>query len=174
MKFPVQRFFVLALAALFFSSVKAESRPNIVFIISDDHGTDDVGAYGHPNIHTPALDALAADGVRFTKAYATAASCTPSRSTLQTGLHNHANGLYGLSHSVHHFRAHEPVLSLSAILADLGGYATARVGKFHVAPTSLFPFYHEIEAEPNHPVLMARATRDFIKTQAQIKRPFFL
>lgn len=60
-------------------------RPNIIIIYADDVGHGDIGAYGSELIPTPHIDQLAADGIRFTSAYATAATCTPSRYSLLTG-----------------------------------------------------------------------------------------
>lgn len=85
---------------------------NIVLIVSDDHGMDDLGCYGNSAIQTPNLDALADEGVRFNNAYCTSASCTASRSVILSGLYNHANGLYGHHHHFHHFRAFESIISL--------------------------------------------------------------
>ena len=62
-------------------------KPNIVFILADDLGYADIGPYGQTHILTPNLDRLAAEGLRFTNAYAGAAVCAPSRSVLITGLH---------------------------------------------------------------------------------------
>ena len=58
---------------------QSSQQPNIVFIIADDISWDDLGCYGHPTIKTPQLDALADGGVRFTQAYLTTSSCSPSR-----------------------------------------------------------------------------------------------
>jgi arylsulfatase len=66
-------------------------RPNIVIIVADDMGFADMGAFGS-EIKTPNLDALAADGVRFTTFY-THASCSPTRSVLLSGVDTHLNGL---------------------------------------------------------------------------------
>src|SRR5688500_19694154 len=79
---------------------------NVVLFVTDDQGQD-AGCYGNAVIKTPHLDALAADGTRFTHAYCTTASCSPSRSVILTGLFNHANGQYGLEHAAHHFRSFE-------------------------------------------------------------------
>ncbi len=68
-------------------------KPNIVLIVSDDHGREALGAYGNRQVRTPNLDRLAADGVRFDNAFATASSCSPSRATILSGLHVHANGM---------------------------------------------------------------------------------
>ncbi|MGY8694119.1 MAG: sulfatase-like hydrolase/transferase, partial [Verrucomicrobiia bacterium] len=116
----------------FLSTVAAAKSPNIVLIVSDDHGTDALGCYGNPVIKTPALDSLAADGTLFTDANCTTASCSPSRSVILSGLHNHSNGMYGLQHTFHHYQSFDEVESLPVTLSK-NGYRTARIGKFHVA-----------------------------------------
>jgi arylsulfatase A-like enzyme len=74
-------------AAAFASKIPAGTeRPNIVFILADDMGINDVSAYGQKKFHTPHIDQLAREGMRFTDAYAGAPICSPSRSTLMTGL----------------------------------------------------------------------------------------
>ena len=65
-----------------------ELRPNLIFIMADDLGYGDLGCYGQQLIHTPHIDRLAAEGIRFTQAYAGSPVCTPSRSVLMTGQHN--------------------------------------------------------------------------------------
>lgn len=152
--------------------------PNIVLIVADDHGTDALGCYGNPVIQTPNLDALAAEGVRFTNAFCTTASCSPSRSVLLTGRHNHANGMYGLEHTYHHFSSFGTVQSLPVQLAQQG-YRTARVGKYHVAPEQVYQFQTVLSTgqanDPNalgrSPVEMADACNNFIRAKDQ---PFFL
>jgi N-sulfoglucosamine sulfohydrolase len=115
-------------------------RPNIILYLVDDLGTNDAGCYGNPVIRTPALDALASEGTRFSHAYCSSPSCAASRSTILTGLHNHANGQYGHSHFEYHFSAFDFIKSLPVIL-DSAGYRTMRVGKLHVAPPrSVFRF----------------------------------
>ncbi|HEY1108399.1 MAG TPA: sulfatase-like hydrolase/transferase, partial [Opitutaceae bacterium] len=163
----------------FSASAASAARPNILFIVADDHGTDAIGAYGNPVIKTPALDALAADGTRFTHAFCTTASCSPSRSVLLSGLHNHRNGMYGLEHQVHHFQSFDDVKSLPVLLAD-AGYRTARIGKFHVAPEAVYKFQTVLSGgaanDPaslgRSPVEMADRTRAIIA--AKDEKPFFL
>ncbi|MEZ5302005.1 MAG: sulfatase-like hydrolase/transferase [Verrucomicrobiales bacterium] len=68
------------------------SKPNVVLIMVDDLGYHDLGCYGHPSIKTPALDRLAAGGVRLTSFYAGATVCTPSRMALMTGCYPPRHG----------------------------------------------------------------------------------
>jgi uncharacterized sulfatase len=63
------------------------SRPNIIFILADDLGYGDLGCYGQQRIHTPQLDRMASEGIRFTQTYAGATVCAPSRCVLMTGRH---------------------------------------------------------------------------------------
>lgn len=82
--------FALLAAAAFASPAVAQpqpGRPNIVLILTDDLGYGDLGCFGQTRIHTPHLDQLAKDGVRFTQCYAGSTVCAPSRCALMTGLH---------------------------------------------------------------------------------------
>lgn len=72
------------------------SKPNIVLILSDDQGYNDLGAYGNQDIITPHLDQLAAEGVMLTNFYVTGSGCTPSRSSLLTGRYPQRNGTFEL------------------------------------------------------------------------------
>lgn len=110
---------------------------NVLLIVADDHGYD-LSCEGGA-VHTPALDALAGDGVLFTDAYASVSSCSSSRSTLYTGLYSHTNGMYGLSHDVHNFSLLDDVKTLPWMLKQ-HGYATALVGKLHVKPEAALAY----------------------------------
>ena len=68
-------------------AAEVPQRPNIIFILADDLGYGDLGCYGQKKIKTPNLDRLAAEGIRFTQAYAGSTVCAPSRCALMTGLH---------------------------------------------------------------------------------------
>lgn len=177
-------FLVLLLTQLFihvqgFSQQGSGSQPNIVLIVADDHGTDALGCYGNPLIQTPNLDKLAEEGIRFTNAFCTTASCSPSRSVLLTGKHNHANGMYGLEHSYHHFSSFTNIESLPVLLEKVG-YRTARVGKFHIAPENVFRFQTVLSTgkanDPNtlgrSPVEMAESCKPVIQNKSG--QPFFL
>ncbi|MFM7208546.1 MAG: sulfatase-like hydrolase/transferase, partial [Verrucomicrobiota bacterium] len=74
-----------ALVLLLFASLSAQSTPNIVILFADDLGINDLGCYGRKDHRTPNLDRLAAEGVRFTQAYAAASVCSASRAALLTG-----------------------------------------------------------------------------------------
>jgi len=146
-------------------------RPNVVLVVGDDHGRGDLGCYGHPVIKTPNIDKLAAEGTRFTHAFCTTASCSPSRSVILSGLYNHANGMYGLQHASHHFASFDTVRGLPVLLSE-AGYRTARVGKYHVAPEAAYKFGTVIPGNERNGVLMADNCREFMS--AENSRPFFL
>ena len=116
-------------------------RPNIVFIIADDLGYQDIGAFGQDKIRTPNLDKLAAEGMRFTTHYSGNTVCAPSRSVLLSGLHpghtfirdNHQAPKYALVMN----EGQRPVpaghLQLPLTLKKLG-YATGGFGKWGLGP----------------------------------------
>ncbi|TYA72038.1 sulfatase [Seonamhaeicola marinus] len=146
-----------------------DNRPNVILFVADDHGTDALGCYGNPIIKTPNLDKLAKEGVRFTNAYCTSASCAASRSVILSGKFGHATGSYGHVHDYHHFSTFDNVKSLSNRLTD-AGYLTARIGKYHVAPEHVYLFDEVLNADPRNTVEMADKCVDVINS----KKPFFL
>ncbi len=150
---------------------RESERPNVVLIVSDDHGREALGCYGNPVIKTPNLDGLAAEGVRFTNAFCTTASCSASRSVILSGMYNHANGQYGHQHSYHHFISFENIKTLPVMLTG-AGYRTARIGKYHVAPESVYKFDIELPGNSRSPVQMAENCGDFVRRNDG--RPFFL
>ena len=147
-----------------------QRRPNVVLIVSDDHGCEATGCYGNPLVKTPNIDALAGEGVRFTNAFCTTASCSASRSVILTGMYNHANGQYGHQHSYHHFVSFPNIKSLPVLIGE-AGYRTARIGKYHVAPEEVYKFGAALEGNSRSPVRMAENCREFI---AGGDGPFFL
>lgn len=148
---------------------RAAEKPNVVLFVSDDHGLDALGCYGNPVIETPNMDRLAADGVKFTNAYCTSASCAASRSVILTGQYGHATGSYGHVHDYHHFSTFEGVASLPVLL-EKAGYETARIGKYHLAPDSVYRFTKVLKADPRSTVEMAESCQAVIEGD----RPFFL
>jgi arylsulfatase A-like enzyme len=131
---------VTALAGgLLFATLHAQpaspSRPNVVFIITDDVGYGDIGSYGAPDIKTPNIDSLAKAGTRFTQFYANASSCTPTRAGLISGRYQQR------------FELERPLGAAATKDASLGlpvtgrslpqllrnhGYATGLIGKWHL------------------------------------------
>ncbi len=114
----------------------AQQRPDIVLFLSDDHGQEDAGCYGNPDVKTPVLDQLAREGMRFTRAYTPVSVCAPSRSALFTGLYPHRNGC-----DRNHGAVLDHIRSLPHYLAN-AGYEVILAGKEHIKPRSAFPFRH--------------------------------
>lgn len=166
-KAPIILLLLLSLGSLAQSPV----RPNIVLIVGDDHDLSALGCYGNPQVKTPNLDYLASEGVRFNRAYATTSSCSPSRSVLLSGRHNHNNGQYGLQQATHHFHSFEGMKTLTHYLSQ-GGYRTGRVGKFHLEPSSTYPFDIKLGDNGSNPVKMADQCVPFLGENRNI--PFFL
>jgi len=114
------------------SRAAAEIRkPNVVVLLADDLGYKDIGCYGGP-VRTPAIDALAAKGVRFTDFYAGAAVCSPSRATLLTGRQHLRAGVYSW---IHDYSQNSHLLEREVTLAEVlkkHGYETVHLGKWHL------------------------------------------
>ena len=153
------------------TAVSDAAPPNVILFVTDDQSPD-IGAYGNTAIKTPSMDELAADGVRFPNAFCTTASCSASRSVILSGLHNHHNGQYGHQHAYHHFSAFDYVKSLPVRISE-AGYESIRIGKYHVAPESVFQFDHELKANARNPVQMAETVGAYLDRRDNTE-PFFL
>ena len=117
------------------TATAAPQRPNIVFIMADDLGWGDLSCYGATDLATPHLDRLAAQGVRFTDAYANSCVCSPTRIALSTGRYQYRLRA-GLEEPIKE-RPNEalglpPSHPTLASLLKLGGYSTCLVGKWHM------------------------------------------
>ncbi len=125
------------------------TRPNILIITSEDHGQH-LSCYGDSIIKTPNLDNIAQEGILFRNAYITQSYCSPSRSSILTGLYPHQNGHLGLAGDGH--RLLKNVINIYSILKNTG-YRTGMIGKLHVEPENSFPIdYWPIiyEGQANH------------------------
>ncbi|MBD3675998.1 MAG: sulfatase [Planctomycetaceae bacterium] len=118
----------------------ASEKLNVLLITADDLGVQ-LSCYGDPIARTPHIDELARNSVRFQTAYVSQASCSPSRSTMFTGLYPHGNGHYGLANANVGFQVHEELYDdLLPNVLQRAGYRTGIIGKLHVNPEKEFQF----------------------------------
>ena len=123
----------------------AKVQPNVVILLADDLGYQDVGCYGGP-VQTPAIDQLAKDGVRFTDFYSGCAVCSPSRATLLTGRHHIRTGVYSwISDEGQNSHLLLRERTIAEILKDRG-YSTAHIGKWHLG----LPTKNRSKPTPSH------------------------
>ena len=144
----------------------AAEKPNLVLVLADDLGYGDLHCYGAGDIHSPNLDAFAAQGVKFTSCYAAHANCSPSRTALMTGrtptrvgvrdwipeespVHLRRNDIAETTEQ--DFKTAEPVAfelyNLRADLAETTDLAAREPAKLGELKTALLAKYHEVRAE---------------------------
>lgn len=125
----------------------AAERPNILFIMSDDHTAQAVGAYAtllkdlNP---TPTIDSLAAEGICFDNAFCTNSICTPSRACIITGQYDHVNGVFDLGGRI------EPDRQMLPIQMRDAGYQTAIIGKWHLKAEPNFDYYKVLPGQGSY------------------------
>jgi arylsulfatase A-like enzyme len=123
------------------ATVEAGKKPNILFIMSDDHTRQAIGAYGgrlsglNPS---PNIDLLAAEGTRFDNVFVTNSICTPSRASIMTGQYSQTNGVLDLNGEIGVEQQHLPRL-MSEV-----GYETAMIGKWHLKKEPLAFDYYKV------------------------------
>jgi arylsulfatase len=111
------------------------SKPNIIFIVTDQQRADTVAAWGHDHMVTPNMDRLAAQGVSFTKAFCPGATCVASRAAIFTGMYPHNTGVYSFDDwSRHRNWVHD--------LKD-AGYWCVNIGKMHLNSQDVDDGFHE-------------------------------
>ena len=103
-----------------------KKQPNILFIMADDHASKAISSYGGGINHTPNIDRIAHEGMRFDHCYVTNSICTPSRATILTGTYNHVNAVTTLETPINNR------LPNVAKHLKTGGYQTAIIGKWHL------------------------------------------
>jgi arylsulfatase A-like enzyme len=106
--------------------------PNVVIIFTDDQGYGDLSCYGHPTIHTPHLDRLAAEGMKLTQFYVASPVCSPSRAALLTGCYPKRLGMH--EHVIfppYDYGLHTDEITIADLLSALG-YRTGCIGKWHL------------------------------------------
>ncbi|WPP51795.1 sulfatase-like hydrolase/transferase [Catalinimonas niigatensis] len=131
--------YLLCIGSLFLIACKSQSqtevsKPNVVLIMADDLGYGGISCYGEPNIQTPHLDSLAAQGIKFTDFHANAPVCTPTRAALLTGNYQQRTGLEGVIYvrgETREVGLDTTQLTIAELMKE-NGYATGMMGKWHL------------------------------------------
>ncbi len=123
----------------------AESRPNIIFIFTDDHALQAISAYGSVINQTPNIDRLADEGMIFRNSFCTNSICAPSRAVIQTGKHSHLNGV------IDNREVFDSAQVTFPKLLSKGGYQTAMIGKWHLKSEPVgFDFWKVLPGQGNY------------------------
>jgi arylsulfatase A-like enzyme len=150
---------VFALGPVELSSAPALSKPNILFIMSDDHAAHAISAYGSRINQTPNIDRIASSGMLFTRCFVNNSICTPSRAAILTGKYSHKNGVTVFNR----FDGTQPHL---AKYLQRAGYQTAMVGKWHLFsdPTG-FDYWNVLPGQGvyNDPVMIENGKTNQLK-----------
>ncbi|MED6335907.1 MAG: sulfatase [Planctomycetota bacterium] len=176
-----------AVAAIAGIAQAEDERPNILFVFSDDHAAQAIGAYGSRINTTPNIDRLAEEGVRFSHCFCGNSICAPSRATVLTGKHTHRNGVIDNGVVFDGSQTTFPKLLQGA------GYQTALIGKWHLksAPTGFDhwevligqgPYYNPPMLTPQGRVehtgytteVITDLTLEWLREERDPERPFLL
>ncbi|MDQ0064396.1 sulfatase family protein [Chryseobacterium lathyri] len=154
-----RKLLLLTLVAAFQMSY-AQKKPNIIYIMTDDHSYQTISAYGSKVSKlapTPNIDRLAKEGILFEKAFVENSLCTPSRAALMTGLYSHQNGQKQLAEGIDSTK-----VFFSESLHDVG-YQTAIVGKWHMSTSPKgFDYYNILDDQGKYynPTFKSKMTND--------------
>jgi N-sulfoglucosamine sulfohydrolase len=146
---------------------------NILLMIADDLGRHQMSCYGSKAMQTPNLDEFAASGTKFDMAFTSTASCSGSRTVIQTGLHTHQNGSYGLVLEGNGFQTFPKVETAPEIFNDIG-YKTGILGKVHVAPDERYPWQVREESDSRNVAMIADRAEAFFKASKDENKSFYL
>ena len=174
-------------AGLVLAEAEADERPNILFIMADDHASHALSCYGSRINRTPHLDRLAKEGMMFTNCFVTNSICGPSRAVILTGKYSHLNGFYRNGQT---FDGSQQTV---AKLLRRAGYQTAMIGKWHLRSTPTgFDYWAVLIGQGpyyNPRIKTAQGVKrytgyttdvitdlalDFLQNRWDRKRPFFL
>ena len=170
-----------SLAAQAAVPAKPPAKPNIVFITSDGHRWDALGASGNPAIHTPELDRLAAQGVYFRQATTAVSMCLPVRATLLTGLAPHQHGAYSNWNKRPEAARPDAFQNLPTVpgLLRETGYRTVMVGKWHLPADPWLSGFSDVKSwlptggtEYKHPHLAHGNSREMVETKGFTQKIF--
>ena len=152
------------------TALAGAERPNILFIMSDDHAAHAIGAYGGRLAEldpTPNIDRLAREGARLVNCFSTNSICVPSRASIMTGQYSHTNGVTTLSGRL------EPERQTLARQMKLAGYETAVVGKWHLkAEPAPFDYYCVLPGQGSYfnPVFRVRGPKPWPQNTIRVAR----
>ncbi|GAB5444892.1 MAG: arylsulfatase [Fuerstiella sp.] len=162
------RILVVCLATCTSGGVDAAEKPNIIYLMLDEWGYFESGHMGHPELLTPNIDRFAAEGMRFTNAYAGAPVCGPTRCVLLTGLHSGHTSVR-VNDGFSPIRADEPTL---ASILKQSGYATGGYGKWGIGGRGtsgvpekhgfdeFFGYYDQVHAHTYYPQYLIRNSKE--------------
>lgn len=161
------KYFLLCVCLLLSSSAK--KKPNILFIMSDDHTTQAIGVYGSrlaPLNPSPNIDQLAKEGMRFDRVFCNNSICTPSRASIITGQYSQTNGVLDLTGSISPEKQYLPIEMKKA------GYETAMIGKWHLKEEpAAFDYYCVLPGQGKYfnPVFRIRGGKKWPQNTIEMK-----